>query len=275
MFAHGSIGLAIALVAAPQLLAQVILEIESRDHRTTPPRTETSFVVCDGQQLAIGLTSGKTSPDGGAIYRSGRRELVVLDHRNRSYMVLDAQAMQRLANQMNQAMGQMESALANLPPQQRAFAQQMMGNPMSASQTLPRVPDQVRRTTDVARCFGYPATRYEVWRDGRKVREMYVTDWSNIDGGRDVADAFADLSRFAEELARSLPGGNLAPGGALDDGLFTVMDRVSGFPVGVREYREDGSIEREWALRSARRQRVDPATFAPPGNYRRQALPGG
>ena len=103
---------------------------------------------------------------------------------------------------------------------------------------------------------------------------MYVTDWQNIDGGRDVADAFADMGRFAEELTAALPGGGKSPAGPLDDSIFTVMDRVGGFPVGVREYRTDGTIEREWALRSAKRQRVDPATFAPPATYRRQALLG-
>jgi hypothetical protein len=208
------------------------------------------------------------------IYRGTQREMIVLNHRDRTYMVLDRAAIQALAGQLNQAMGQMQETLRNVPPEQRAAMEQMMGNRMPSRQAPERSPAQVRRTGDFAKCFGYPATRYEVWRDGRKVREMYVTDWQNIDGGRDVAAAFVDMGRFAQELAAVLPGGNTGPANSFDDSIFTVMDQIDGFPVGVREYRADGTIEQEWALRSAKRQRIDPATFEPPAGYRRQQMVG-
>ena len=189
-------------------------------------------------------------------------------------MVLDKAAIQSLASQMNQAMSQIEESLRNVPPDQQAFMRQMMAGQMP-SQGLPRSPAQVRRTADRATVFGYPATRCEIWREGRKEREMYVTDWQNLDGGREVAAAFVDMGSFAQELAAALPSGNSGPAAAMDDNIFTAMNEIDGFPVGVREYRSDGTIEQEWALRSAKRQRVDPATFSPPAGYRRQTMGGG
>jgi hypothetical protein len=273
MLARGWYGPLLSVALATPLLGQVVLEIESRDHRVSPPKSETTFVVTDGRQIALGLTSGSANPEGGMIYRAGRREMVVLNHRDRSYMVLDKAAIQSLAGQMNQAMGQIEESLRNVPPEQQAFMRQMMAG-QKPSQGPPRSPAQVRRTADRATVFGYPATRYEILRDGRKEREMYVTDWQNLDGGRDVAAAFVDLGGFAQELAAALPGGNSGPAATMDDNIFTAMNEIDGFPVGVREYRSDGTIEREWALRSAKRQRVDPATFSPPAGYRRQAMVG-
>jgi hypothetical protein len=103
---------------------------------------------------------------------------------------------------------------------------------------------------------------------------MWVTDWRNVDGGREVAAVFADMGRLLDQMLAALPKSSTGSHKMADESVFTVMNRIEGFPVGVRDYRADGSIEQEWALRSARRQRVDPATFAPPSTYRRQQIPG-
>lgn len=249
MMLRGLFGLVIAIATTCPLQAQVLLEIESRDHRVSPPRTETSFVVSDGQQLATGLTDGKSTSEHGMVYRRSSRQLLVLNHRDRSYLVLDVPTMQRLSAQMNQLTG---------------------GRTFAPSGTLS--PAQVRKTSDVGECFGYPSTRYEVSRDGRLVREMYVTDWKYIDGGREVAAVFADMGGFLSQMMASLPTGG-ANGGP-DESIFSSMREMDGFPVGVREYRPNGTIEQEWALRSARRVKPDPATFSPPSGYQQQRLPG-
>jgi hypothetical protein len=249
MTLRGWIGCWLIFAASASSQAQVTLEIESRDHRVTPPRVETTFVVSDGLQLATGLTVNAGTAQHGMIYRSSQKQLLVLDHANRSYVALDVPTMQRLAAQLNQLTG---------------------GRASGASGTL--APAQVRKTTDIAPCFGYPATRYEVFRDGRLVREMYVTDWKNIDGGREVATAFADMGAFLTAMMASLPMGE-ANGGP-DESVFSSMQEVDGFPVGVREYRADGTIEQEWALRSARREKPDPLMFSPPTEYQQQRLPG-
>ncbi len=231
------------------LQAQVIFEIESRDHRLTPPRSETTFVVSDGRQLATGLTSGNSTTESGMIYRGTRREMVVLNHREQTYLVLDVPTIERLAGQLKQ----------------------LTGGP-TFGQASAKSPVQVRRSNDVAQCFGFPATRYEIWCDGRLEREMYVTNWQNIDGGREVAAVFADMGGFLAQLLATFPaGGANSP---VDESIFTSMRELDGFPVGVREYRADGTLEQEWALRSAKRQRVDPSTFAPPVGYRQERMPG-
>jgi hypothetical protein len=223
----------------------------------------------------MGIMRGRTSAEGGMIYRGGRREMVVVNHRDQSFMVLDKQTMQRLTGQLTQAMGQMQDALANVPEHQRAMMENMMKDRLPAQQAPPRSPDQVRKTNDRNTVFGYPAVRYEVWRDGRKVRELWVTDWRNIEGGQEVAALFVEMGGFLEEMTSSLPGGGAGPSKGLEDSIFTVMNQVDGFPIGVRDYRADGSLERESALRSAKEQRLGPEAFEPPAGYRRQEMFGG
>jgi hypothetical protein len=169
-------------------------------------------------------------------------------------------------------MGQFNNQRKSLPENQRAMMEQFVGGQTPMQGATRQSPVEVRRTADFARCFGYPATRYEFWRDGRKEREMWVTEWRNIDGGREVAAVFAEMGGFLNQIVSALPGST--NGKMADQGVFSVLHEIDGFPVGVREYRTDGSIQREWALRSAKHERVDPAMFSPPTSYRRQQIPG-
>jgi len=269
------LGLSLVLASSSPLNAAVVLEVETRDHRTSPPQTQSSQVTSDGRTLAMGIMRGRTSTEGGMIYRGGRREMVVVNHRDQSYMVLDKQTMQQLTGQLNQAMGQMQDAMKNVPENQRAMMDQMMKDRIPAQQAPKRSPDQVRRTNDRNTVYGYPAVRYEIWRDDRKIRELWVTDWRNIEGGQEVAALFAEMGGFMEEMTSSLPGGGGGPAKGLEDSIFTVMSQVDGFPVGVRDYRPDGTIERESALRSAKSERLGPDAFEPPAGYRRQEMFGG
>ncbi len=133
----------------------------------------------------------------------------------------------------------------------------------------------LRKTSDRADKNGYLCVKYEILRDGRKVRELWVTDWDNIEGGGEMSDAFQEMAKFFRELMKSisggLPGSFSGPGGG---DLFEHMDEIDGFPVVNTGFGEDGSPEDESQLRSARRQTLDPAAFEPPHGYKRRSMLG-
>lgn len=64
-------------------------------------------------------------------------------------------------------------------------------------------------------------------------------------------------------------------GASVDNNVFEHMKELGGFPVVTRDFADDGSLEGETALRSARRQTIDPDAFEPPSGYRRQEMFGG
>ena len=113
-------------------------------------------------------------------------------------------------------------------------------------------------------------------RDGHKIREMWVTDWDNLEGGEETVEAFEDMADFFREMLDSIPnmGGGSGPPG-MDDNVFEHMKDLGGFPVLTREFGDDGSLEGETGLRSAKRQTIDPDAFEPPSGYKRQEMFGG
>ncbi len=258
-----------ALLLSVPALAGVVYEIEVTDHEQSPPKSESMETAVEGRLLKMGVPAGGQNGNGEMIYRGDKREMVFIDHDKKSYYVIDEETMKALAAQINEAISVMEQALANVPEGQRAMVEEMMKKKMPQAQKIERPKTELRNTGERAERNGYPCVKYEVLREGRTIRELWVTDWKNVEGGADVAELFEEMSEFFKEMLDSLPK-FAGEGGA--DQAFEHMKEIGGFPVVSREFENDGTLESESSLRSARRQTLDPDTFEPPADYKRQDM---
>ena len=263
----------VTVLAAGPLAAGVVYEIEVKDHGQSPPKTETMRASVEGRDLKVGVAAQGPGSQGEMIFRGERREMVLVDHERSTFTVMDEAALARLAGQVNQAMAQMQEALKNVPAEQRAMVEQMMKKQMPQQQEA-RPAAELVKTSERATHHGYPCVKYDVMREGRKEQELWVTDWSNVEGGTDVVEAFESMADFMRQMLDSLPSaGRGGPG--VDDHVFEHMKELGGFPVVTRDFAADGSLEGESALRSAKRQTLDPEVFEPPAGYKRQEMFGG
>lgn len=264
---------ALALLLTAPLYGGVVYEIEVKDHEQEPPKTESIQAAVEGRHLKMGIASGGRGSQGEMIFRGDRREMVVVDHDSRTYHLIDSAAMAGIAGRLSEAERMMQEALKNVPEDKRAMIEQMMKQKMPNAQAAPqRAKSELKKTSERGEQNGYPCVKYEVLRGGKKIRELWVTDWSNVEGGSDVVGAFEDMAGFFSELMDSMPsfGGYGGPGA---DPAFEHMKELGGFPVLTREFDEaDGSLEGETLLRSARRQTIDPDAFEPPSGYKRQEM---
>ena len=261
-----------AILALTPALAGVVYEIEVTDHEQSPPKTESIEAAVEGRHLKMGIAAGSTGGKGDMIFRGDRREMVVVDHKDKSYTVIDGAAMQQIAGQVSKAMSQMQEALKNVPEDKRKMIEEMMKQRLP-QETAPQPPkSELRKTGERGEKNGYPCVKYEIWRDGRKLRELWVTDWDNVEGGSEVVDTFEDMADFFKELMDSIP--DFGQGGQSGDPAFEHMREIGGFPVVTREFGDDGSLEDESTLRSARRRTLDPAEFEPPSGYKRRSMLG-
>ncbi len=139
------------------------------------------------------------------------------------------------------------------------------------AQPAPREPSELRRTGDTETINNYPCVRYELWRGGVKIREMWVTDWSNVEGGAEAAELFQEMSGFFKEMLDSLPKFG---DGQQDfaDPVFEHMQEMDGFPIVTREIGDKGTIENEASLQSSKQQTLGPVDFEPPKGYKRQEM---
>lgn len=262
------LALMVSVLALP-VSAGVVYEIEvieyAPGYRSSPAQSERIEVAVEGKNLAMGDE---------AIYRGDQRQMVSVDHDERSFSVIDRTTMGQMSQRMATAMPQMDELLKNVPADQRALVEQMMKQRMpqqaggGAHSAKPR-DRQITKTSSRATKAGYPCVKYDVLEDGRKIRELWVTDWDNIHGGKETIHVFSDMAEFFDDMRRSMPMGG---GNDMGGNMFAEIKRVNGFPVLTREFAEDGSLESESWLRSAKRRQLDPAEFEPPRGYRRRSL---
>jgi hypothetical protein len=275
--------LAILGAVAPAV-AGVVYTVETQHLSSSPAETSTGTMSVEGGNLRMQIANAGDGHNGEIIFRhwgdphenlSGKtadgsgREMVMVNHDDKTYIVMDEATMQQMAAQLNQAMAAMDQALAAVPESQRKKMEEMMKSrmPMPAA---PREPSELRKTGDTDTINGYPCVRYEVWRDGSKERELWVTDWSNVEGSAEVADVFRDMAAFMTELLDSLP--NIGGMKGLANESFAHLEEMNGFPVLTREFADNGAVELETTLKSSHEADLSAADFEPPKGYKRQDL---
>ena len=265
-----------AVLAGAPVGAGVVFQVETTYHSGSPG-TESSEMSVEKGNLKMEIASGRSGDGSGrrdeAIFRGERREMVVVNHRDKSYMVFDGNVLAAVGGQLNAAMKQMEKQLEGLDPETRARIEDALKGKMPPGGAAPSRPvAEVRKTSDRAERGGYPTVRYDVLLGGEKVQELWVTSWSNLKGAGEMQEAFEDLAGFFHEMMETMGGG---PGAASPlgsgDSLFEVFHEIDGFPVVTRNF-EGGELESETVLESVTERDLDPDAFEPPKGYRLRTM---
>lgn len=273
----------IALAGSP-LFAGVVFQVETTYHSGSPG-TESSEMSVEKPNLKMEISHrdpGEVKDE--VIFNGDRRQMVVVEHREKAYMVIDSAFAERISGQvqgmqgqMQQAMKDLEKRMEGLDPKQREMMEKMLEGKMGQPGAVPGAPQgptsEFRRTSERATKQGYPCVRYDVFRGEEKVRELWVTDWDNVKGGQDVVDSFKEMASFYEELLDSF--GQMAgasPGFfEADRNPIESLTKVDGFPVVTREF-EGGELESETVLESVTERDLDPDAFEPPKGYRLRTM---
>lgn len=268
-----SICLFSCVLAAPSY-ADAILEFQTTEFDQGQPIVGTVQISSSGKDARLEIISVTSGEAGGMIFHGEQNEMIILDHAQGNYMVIDQARMNAMATQVSDAMTQMQEALAAMPPEQRAMAQQMM------QQRFPTAPPEQPTETindlgSHGEVAGIACRNYEVIRDGRKFRELCVSDWEDIHGGQETADALKGIASFFESMRRAYSGAGGMDVFDRQQELFGHMDELNGYPVLYRDFSAGGALERQTILTRAREEEVRPDLFQPPAGYSIQELPTG
>ncbi len=268
----------LGFVAAVPSFADSILEFQSTEFGQGQPIVGTVQISTSGDNTRLEINSVSSAEAGGMIFHGARDEMIILDHAQGSYMIIDQARMNAMASQVSQAMTQMQEALAAMPPEQRALAEQMMQRqfPAAAPKQSPKQsPDIINALGSHGEVAGIECRNYEVMRDGRKVRELCMSDWDDIAGGQETAEALKDVAGFFESMRQAFSGAGAMDAFDRQQELFGHMNELDGYPILYRDFSASGALERQVILTSARQEDVSPGFFKPPQGYKLQELPQG
>ncbi len=194
----------------------------------------------------------------------GDRFLYV-DHKDKTYMVMDEATLEEVSAKMNEAMKEMEAQLANMPPEQRAMVEQMMKGQMQgmmgeAEETPPPRVEAVGSGKWQSR----KCEEYAVFEGDEQVQKICAADLDDVNGADEVIAAFKNMAAYIEKLTESMP---MRPASQPNPG--ELMEQIGGFPIHTIEY-SNGRKVREVSLDSVTEKDLENALFEAPEGYRRQ-----
>ena len=249
-----------------------VIESTTTDLRSGTTSTSEMWVV--GNSIKMTMTSGEM-PQGDVNYLGDVGEIGELIYNNdedRTFIRIDQQMMEEIGQQLGNVEAQMAEALAGIPESQRAAIMERMrsggipGMPGMDAMQPPTV--ELQATSERATHAGYPCVKYIMTVNGQATQHMWMTEWSNIEGGADMRGAFQRFSRFGEAMRDMLPQGgmfgNLNPMEGLDFG-----NRI---PVVTIELSDSGEPVRETVITSVSQREIDASLIGPTEGYREQEM---
>lgn len=266
------LSVAAAILLLPALSgAGSLIRMESKDFRASPAAQSTVEIATDGPLIRMDAVGQSASDAGSMVFRSDAGEMTAIDHSRKRYFVLDEAALQGLAGQVNNAMAEMQAALAELPPEQRAMAEQMMKQRMGSAMNKSATPRELAKTGETETVNGFDCELYNVTESGQKTRDMCVTSWSNIEGGNAFKDNMVAMASFFEHMRDLFSQNGMDLMGSRSE-VFTHMREINGFPVRARNYNGAGTVIEETTLVSSEAQSFNATFFQAPEEYTAQRL---
>lgn len=228
--------------------------------------TEQQEILLDADRLRINSSNNTRTflflTDG------GRNRIVMLDQGRNEYTEIDQQMVNQATQMLQGMMAQMQSQLANMPPEQRARMEQMMkGRTGQTGQTAPAVTYTPKGSSTVS---GFPCARFEGVRGAEKVEDVCAAKPADIHFSESDFQIFEKMRQFTKDLANNNP---LMRGAGVQTD-YLMRWGYEGYPVEMIHY-SGGHPSGTWQVKSIERVSLSDADFSLGNAKKRDLTPGG
>ncbi len=212
-------------------------------------------IVVSGHKVRMDSPGG----DGYMIFDAEKKAMFMVTPRRKEYIVMDAQAMEKMSGMMNAAMQQMEAQLAQLPPEQQAQMRQMMSGMMGMKKTQVKVemqPTGEQGSGKLGRCAWY-----QMKVNGKPVQTACLADAEAIGVSDEDLQTMEGMFAFMQEMLSKMPmikAEDMAVS-VFDAGKLPIIHRN-------RMGQNDGELVK------VSQDGVDAGLFSIPAGYRQRSL---
>jgi hypothetical protein len=239
------------------------VKIISEDTDLATKKVTTDVILLDANRLRVDSDDGRSVL---FLTDGGRNRIVMLDKARNTYQEIDDETMKQLGQQMAGMSAQMEAALKNLPPDQRAMAEKMMKGKMP--QAAAAAPKTVYTSKGSGSVNGFSCTKYEGDLSGQKESEVCAALPAQLKLTPGDLEIFEKMRQFSSSLISSLANSpmraSVPKGYGFDSGY-------EGFPIQRVDF-ENGQPTKRGELKSITRVSFTDADFSL-GNAKKVELP--
>jgi len=250
--------------------ADVVFEMDQK--QISPEAVHKTKGMVKGNNFKMDFYENSTKLDGAMIYRGDKKEMIMVNHQDKSYVVLDQATMNKLVSVMSEAMKQFEEAMKDATPEKREMMEKIMKGRMPGMGDSERV-EPVLKKVGTGNVSGYSCTKYDVYREEAKISQYCVASWNSIEGGDEMKTVMLEMAQFMDMMAKSFSKSEGIMGKQIlfENNVFTRLRKLNGFPVQTIDY-EDGNIESESNFVSSKKVNLDSADLEPPAGYKQQDM---
>lgn len=276
-------------------LAAVAMQVETTDFENGTSNSDQATVLIDGKLVKLDTDIKNPDNHSTLIYRGDRREMVFVEHSEQSYMVMSQEVIAGMPSPPGggkgapmatkggpdgDALAKAMEQIKNLPPEQRKYAEKMLKEKLGGAMVPPgsapgktsaAASEEFEKSSDRKDVNGFPTVRYDVFKGGEKIREMWITDWKHIEGGKEVRGGLTEMAGFMEEITNTLREKYGAMADTDMDNPFTKGALEIGMPVWVKIFEND-QLTTEMKVKSCSKTTANKADFESPSKYEPRSM---
>lgn len=197
--------------------------------------------------------------DASIIYPGSGTSMTVVEHENRSYMIIDKDFANNVSAQMEAAMSAVESQLASLPADQQARMRAMLKERMPGAKAETST-YEFRASGKDQKISGFSCRGGDLLKDGEKEGELCVSKPGELGMSKEDFKALGAAFGAMQSLV-----GQFAPGA----GQILDIDVIGGVPIMSNSFDSD----KQSRLVSANFGKVDAERLSVPKDYQQKDLP--
>jgi hypothetical protein len=234
-----------------------------------------SRIAIAGQDVLMDMSSLDGQPQHSMIFRGGPGEMTIVDHTQRSYVLLDQETLAGLkaqlgaaAGQMSEARRMMEEQLKNMSAAEREALERsgMLDRMMAMAGGDPVVAGPEYAGTEGSNETALGSCTWHHWKkEGVTVLSLCEAD-GPIEGWQEGRVAFEAMTAFVKDLTGPLANLVANP--------FDQSAEIDNVPLASRSFSEDGTLESETQVLSIGHEDVADDAWDVPEGYERQDITG-
>ena len=262
-----SIGIISCLITIAVQAEDIKVSFTQENHKRPGTEEVTTNVYIAGEKV-----KGEIEGEDSYFIFDGDKEVIWLVDTNREkFIEIDKQ----LIDDIKSTIDKMEKQLESMPPTQRAMAENMMKQQMKKHGIATEKEDadwKYKPTSETETISDYSCKKMEVIKDSAKVKDIWATDWQNIEYRDEIETAFTSLFEFVNSLKDVLNDNKYGsylnvmslPGDSAD------TDKLPGMPISSSQFADDGKKTYTNTLQHIEAQDLSESDFLPPDDYQRE-----
>ncbi len=217
--------------------------------------SENIIYVQNGKMRTEATDNGEKSI---IILDTQKGELIVITPSDESYVVITEEDFKNFVQLIN---NQKEAMLKQLPEDQREAMSKMFDQQMAEMKNKPKIEYKKVGSDNFN---GYDCEIYNVFKNGEKVEESWITSWGNMKLKDEYVKVFKGMESFFKKMAD-----NMGEFGNMMENDFDSEMFDKGFPVKTIEYKDGNPVSIE-TIEEVSEKDLPSSLFEAPKNMRKE-----